>query len=310
MFAGKAKTSCILTVVLFGMAIGGELFLRIALDFPLYNADSVVGYWLKPRQHGVFLFNRDWSFNDDSMGVEHNFEATRNFDLLLVGDSIVLGGNPLRQKDKLGPTLSRETGWSVWPISAASWAMQNELTFLSRHDEMLKRVDGIVFVFNSGDFGAPSSWASEITHPRKYPKSYIWYAFEKCCVAPNSVTDSNLLVAKRDVVEMWYQFNKSSRVPILAVAYPARDEAEKNCNWVPIEFRRVGNWVCYVNSSNNDYFRDNIHPSALGDARLASFLRVMITHYMKSQIANGRESRVPQNGAEGFIAPAGQLTPM
>lgn len=260
-----------------------ELLARSVLDFPLYSADSSVGYWLNPDQSGSFLFKNDWAFNDKSMGVANKFVETKNFDLLLVGDSVVLGGNPLRQNDKLGPILSRNTGWSVWPISAGSWAMQNELAFLDRNSSILNHIDAIVFVFNSGDFGKPSSWSSEMTHPRSYPRSYLWYLFRKYFFRSNEAPTKQYRVAPRDVLQMWNNFNLDSKVPVIAIGYPALDELNEDCNWIPLDFKKAGHWFCYDASEQHfagDY-RDGIHPSKSGDEKLAKFLQAVIQKSMQ-----------------------------
>lgn len=270
-------SSKILTVVTVAV-VTVEIVLRVMLNFPLYEADSTVGYWLKPNQHGTYLFNNDWAFNSNSMGVGGEFRPSRNFDLLLVGDSLVLGGNPLRQRDKLGPIVARSTGWSVWPISAGSWAMQNELAFLNRNQTIANQVDAIVFVLNSGDFSKPSSWASQITHPRTYPRLYIWYLFQKCCYTPNSIPPNQLFVRERNVLSMWQSFNRISRVPVIVIAYPARNEVNENCNWVPTQFESSGRWFCYHQPKSGiaENYRDDIHPSVTGDLRLAKFVQAAV----------------------------------
>ena len=47
------------------------------------------------------------------------------FDVLLIGDSLVLGGNKYRLEDRLGPQLSQLTGLPIWPIAAGSWSLRN-----------------------------------------------------------------------------------------------------------------------------------------------------------------------------------------
>ena len=130
---------------------------------PLYKADNQLGYIPAPNQSGAFLHSRQWRFNEYSMGSAAFEPDPRRFNILLVGDSIVLGGNPLNQSDRLGPQLEKLSGWQVWPVSAGSWALQNELAYLRTHPDVLQRVDAVAIVSNSGDFGEPSSWASPVT---------------------------------------------------------------------------------------------------------------------------------------------------
>ena len=147
-------------------------------DFPLYDANSEIGYIPKPSQAGSFLWRSDWQFNAKHMGAAE-FMPDPKVDTLLVGDSIVLGGNTYRRQERLGPRLSEAVGHPVWPISAGSWALRNELAYLRLHPEVARGVAGFVFVLNSGDFGEPSSWSCEQTHPRMRPAVLSVYLFQK-----------------------------------------------------------------------------------------------------------------------------------
>lgn len=57
------------------------------------------------------------------MGVKNEFRPTEYTDVLLVGDSIVFGGNPYKQQEKLGSQLELLSGLTVWPISVPSWGL-------------------------------------------------------------------------------------------------------------------------------------------------------------------------------------------
>ncbi len=57
----------------------------------------------------------------------------------------------------------------LWPISAGSWALRNELAYLRVNPDVVTQIDALVFVFNSGDFAEASSWKCELTHPRTKP---------------------------------------------------------------------------------------------------------------------------------------------
>ncbi len=209
------------------------------------------------------------------MGVAEEFAPSSKLDVLLVGDSIVYGGNPLRQQDKIGPMLEAETGWQVWPISAGSWGMQNELAYLGRIPQAVRTSDVIVFVFNSGDFGDPSSWASEYTHPRSRPTSYLLYLAGKFRGAPAQPPSDLVVKPWADLPEAWNQFVAASRKPVLVVAYPAKAELASGCSWVPDWAKSAGAFACFGGDGQmmpEDY-RDGIHPSGLGMKKLSSFIR-------------------------------------
>lgn len=163
------------------LLLGIETAVRLSgvIDFPLYVANSEIGYIPAPSQKGAFLGRNEWIFNEFSMGAGAFAPSAKAVDTLLIGDSIVLGGNPYRQQDKLGPVLSELSGVSVWPISAGSWALRNELKYLKLNQRVTRNIDRFVFVLNAEDFAGASSWACERTHPRQRPWSAALYLFRK-----------------------------------------------------------------------------------------------------------------------------------
>ena len=173
-----------------GTALIVFLFTELAVqlsgfvDVPIYHADNQIGYIPAPSQSGAFMRTHTWRFNELSMGASSFKPDVSHFNLLLVGDSIVLGGNPLKEPERLGPQLQKLTHWQVWPISAGSWALQNELTYLRQHPDVLQKVDAVAFVSNGGDFDEPSSWASELTHPRSHPFPGLIYLAQKYLLSP------------------------------------------------------------------------------------------------------------------------------
>jgi hypothetical protein len=52
-------------------------------------------YILAANQHGRFLNRNAWYFNDRHMGNISNWRQEKHPDFLLIGNSIVLGGNPI-----------------------------------------------------------------------------------------------------------------------------------------------------------------------------------------------------------------------
>lgn len=255
-----------------------EVAARIDLDFPLYEADGEIGYWLRPNQSGVFLDN-DWAFNTDSLGVPEEFAPSRRVDLLLVGDSIVMGGNTRRQAEKLGPLIERMTDWQVWPASAGSWAIQNELAFLRRKPHLVEGADVVLFVVNSGDFAEPSAWASEYTHPRKPPTSYLLYALRRY-VLPPEPSQPPMPVKPRPTAEDWVTFVHNADKPVMVLAYTSRKDAGSDCDWIPPAFLKAGEWYCYdANSLGSDAFAQSIHPSGWGNRVLARSVVKMLREH-------------------------------
>ena len=78
----------------FALLITVEVALRLTgmIDFPLYDVDDEIGYIVKPSQSGTFMLSHDWVFNDRSMGTSFRWDPTKKPNLLLIGNSIVMGG--------------------------------------------------------------------------------------------------------------------------------------------------------------------------------------------------------------------------
>ncbi|MFZ3026968.1 hypothetical protein, partial [Rhodoferax sp.] len=74
------------------------------VGFPLYAANAQIGYIPAASQQGSFLNKNDWQFNALHMGAPA-FKPDAARDVLLLGDSVVFGGNAYRQPERLGPAL-------------------------------------------------------------------------------------------------------------------------------------------------------------------------------------------------------------
>jgi lysophospholipase L1-like esterase len=266
-------------------------------DFPLYDADPEIGYIQKPNQSGRFLNKNDWLINEKQQNAAEWKSGGRD-DILLLGDSVVWGGNPLPQKDRLGPQLqARLPGSSVWPTGAGSWAAPNEVAYMDRHPEVVSDAERLVWVFNTGDLDGRSQWASEVTHPRSRPFSALFYAWgkyvmprlarksppitEPTALAPNpSIRPETVALVKQKLAAL--EAARPAR-EIFFVIYPSQDETRR----LPaadafykrflevvrglaggdpvIEVREDSRW-------STNLYRDGIHPSAKGDAVLAEIL--------------------------------------
>ena len=264
----------------------GTRLTRIS-DFPIYDANNEIGYIPKASQHGKFLWTHDWIFNEYHMGAD-TFKPTNAEDILLIGDSIVLGGNPLKESERLGPTLQRKINRAVWPISAGSWGMRNELIYLKSNPDVVKNIDTFIFVWNSGDFDQASSWSCETTHPKRPPISAFLYAFQKYIYSYekcNGEIKPKYLVAGGDWHTELKAFINSSAMKnkkVVAYLYPDINE-QKDANLMKKMLNRHINeihnaGIKEVISIGNDprwglnNYRDGIHPSGQGNKVLADII--------------------------------------
>ena len=273
-----------------------ELGVRLAgvVSFPLYHADARIGYIPKPSQEGVFLRTNTWAFNELSMGVARRFDPSAAArDLLLVGDSIVLGGNTLPQESKLAARLESSQGRRVWPIAAGSWALLNELQYLKDHPDVPRSVGHIVFVLNSGDFDQASSWACDLTHPRDPPPVALLYAARKYVHnwAPCGLPPAGLLVPPGDWRQELKQLIEAGLVNpgrVTVVLYPNRKEAldpklmrQRLETHVPELKAILGEQLEVISVARDPrwdagLYRDDIHPTQEGYQIFASLLRAYL----------------------------------
>jgi len=282
-----------LALLLTGMLIAEMLVRCLGLiDFPVYEANSMIGYIPAAGQHGSFLNKNKWEFNSLHMGASE-FTPSSALDVLLVGDSVVFGGNGYRQQDRLGPVLQDNLqaslpGVAVWPISAGSWALRNELAWLRQNPQVPAQVDRVLFVVNTGDFGEASSWSCEATHPRTKPTVALWYlfnkyvyAFEACSHVPaglqvppgNLATElkSFLLLYSDKTAFVLYPDRAETENPALAQARFAAGLALLTASGARSIVQLAGNEHWRI-----EFYKDEIHPSSEGDRVLGSILAKVV----------------------------------
>ena len=288
----KAKKSRVYLAIFASAIVLAEIAARAVgiIDFPLYDADNVIGYIPKANQQGRFLQKNEWQFNELHMG-SGPFKPSAKNDLLLIGDSIVLGGNPVSQPDRLGQQLEKALSdkASVWPISAGSWSIRNELTYLRENPTVVTNVDQLVFVLNSGDLvDEASSWRFEETHPRSYPVSALWYALNKYVIKQDRSQPylPEMLVPKGSWKEDLTAFLKTPGVagkPITFVIYPDINEIATpaqpggRLKSMQTSLSELGNFrYIHVDQDKRwekSLYRDGIHPNTEGNKILASIIR-------------------------------------
>jgi hypothetical protein len=149
------------------------------VDFPIYTIDGEIGYTPKANQAGRFLGKNAWVFNDRSMGIDRPWQPDESENTLLIGNSVVLGGNPYDQKDKLGPLIQHDMGQqdAIWPIAAGGWTNVNETIFLERHPEVVAATRFFVWEFMAGGLSKATKWEGDYIWPRERPLWATWYVF-------------------------------------------------------------------------------------------------------------------------------------
>lgn len=271
---------------------GAEIGLRCMglIDFPIYDTDPEIGYIPRASQSGKFLNKNSWALNEVNMGTSEKWNPETAENLLLVGDSIVWGGNPIDQKDKLAPRLQAlVTEAKIWPVSAGSWTVENPQIWMNRHPEVLASVNRIVWIVNSADFAPASKWSNELTHPRKKPESAILYVAKKYLLPKVGLTrSSSESLGKEHTIDLtiakqWSEALKKFKdrnIRIVIVLYPTKAELQNKQQYS--EFSMVSKKVLsdsieFLDLSTettwkDSYYRDEIHPNVRGYQHLAGLI--------------------------------------
>jgi hypothetical protein len=166
--------------VILTLFIGLESYLRWAGfgSYPIYFLDRELKYIPASNQNGVFLNRNRWFFNDRHMGNSDNWTRDKHPDVLLIGNSIVLGGNPFDHNEKLGPLLQKALGdkYSVWSAAAGGWTNVNEMAYLDQNKDVAQNADIVVIEYMAGGLSTPAPWPGYYVFPDRRPvllSSYI-----------------------------------------------------------------------------------------------------------------------------------------
>ncbi|MFM9916354.1 MAG: hypothetical protein ACKVOX_11145 [Rhizobacter sp.] len=274
-----------------------ELGVRVAgmVDFPVYVRDSQFGYAPEPNQAGRFLRQNQWVFNDRSMGVEARWQPSARTDILLIGNSIVLGGNPYDQKDKLAPLMQARlrSSCAVWPVAAGGWTNVNEFRFLESHADVVAGADFFVWEYMAYQMGDMNPWVRETAHPTDRPIWATGYVVRKALDQRFPSTPRFVLQDPAQAAGNYARFEAmitrlveaSGRKPAgIIFLYPDQQQlalARSGAEWLPdraeverlaarqgvllLDITGFSQWTAAM-------YKDGIHPTREGNSVLASIL--------------------------------------
>jgi hypothetical protein len=177
----RAFSRWLIVAVVFLVCV--EISVRAAglVDFPIYEISSDIKYIPKPNQSGAFLNTNDWYFNNLSMPIKRDFTPDLRPNILLIGNSIVMGGNPYKQNDKLTPQLQRLVGVepAIWPAAAGGWTQVNEIAYLNKNPEIGRNADYVAWEYMAGGLSDPTPWPGNYVFPSSRPILASWYVFRR-----------------------------------------------------------------------------------------------------------------------------------
>lgn len=289
-----------LALAAIGLSLVAEIGVRVLglVDFPLYSVDGEIGYVAKPDQSGAFLRTNDWYFNDKSMPIGREWDHGAHPNLLLIGNSIIMGGNPFQQRDKLAPRLQALFGdrLTIWPMAIGGWTQINEMAYLARHPDVVANADAFAWECMSGGLHGGTPWAGEYVFPTRRPVVAVWYLARRYLVPKilRSFEASELPITGASKTEFVDRFaaavdglahGPNGRRKGLVWLYPTLAElklARSGRDWLPergqIEAIARRNGVAIVDLAASPrwtealYSPRGIHPTAAGNAVIASIL--------------------------------------
>ncbi|MFZ1963569.1 MAG: SGNH/GDSL hydrolase family protein [Roseiarcus sp.] len=291
--------SKVISAIIFA-AIAVELALRAAglVDFPMYELDREIAYIPKANQSGSFLDRNDWYFNDKSMPIARNWDPSLHPNVFLIGNSIVMGGNPYRQQDKLVAKIQKRLGERpvVWPIAAGGWTQLNEMAYLARHPEVATDADYIAWEYMGGGLSGTTPWFGEYVFPTHKPVYLTWYFLRRYVLPrifgsfvfselPVTGSAQDINVDKFDVAVAEITHGGGQARKGIIWLYPTAaqlEEAKEGKEWLPErpQIEKIANkyGLRIVDIASNPewnaaLYRDGgVHPNVEGNEVLASIL--------------------------------------
>jgi len=283
--------------------ISTETGIRLSgiIDFPTYTIGNDIGYIPKPAQSGTFLNKNSWVFNDRSMGTENHWNPAKRPNILVIGNSVVMGGNPYAQKDKVGPLIQRGVGesYAVWPIAAGGWTNVNQTVYLEKNPDVAKAANFFIWEYMSGGLSQLSSWPGEYVFPSKKPTWASWYVLRRYLLPrfiefnmndlppTGTLHPSNLANFESAISRL--ASASSKKIPGILFIYPVEAEffaAKNGVEWLPerkvIEKIAASHGLKIVDIArhpewNENLYRDGTHPTVKGNVVLARILVSAVT---------------------------------
>ncbi|MEK5752394.1 hypothetical protein V3519_10285 [Acinetobacter variabilis] len=294
-FLKKTKIIFILVIALIGIS---EVFLRFkgAIDFPLYQAEPNGHYSLIPNQQGKFLNKNEWFVNSSGFNNDREIDSKKPY-IMLVGDSVVYGGNPINYKDRIGYTLEKELSQNVYVGALGGWSLYNEMQFINKNIGIAKNAEFLVIQYDNGDLtGFAKLNPNGVTHPTEKPQLATYYYLQKY-VYPKLINKTNAselpsipekALSNGDWEKELLEISKNIKGKILFVLYPDKKALADKDLWDDqtyhikkfinenkdkfdyIDIVKIPEW-------NSQLYRDGIHPSNDGNQVIAN----VIANYIK-----------------------------
>jgi len=291
-----------LATAVLALLLVAEVAIRLKgwVDFPTYIQDPRFGYFPAPQQSGTFRNSNHWVFNDQGMGVAAAWQPSERTDILLIGNSVVSGGNAYDQPERLTSRLQDKLGQNcaAWPVAAGGWATVNAARYLEAHLDLIEKSDFFVWQFMTGQMDRASPWLGETRFPTSHPVWATGYVLRKFWsersapindAAPGQPSEAgkNYDEFESLIQKLAARSQQSPRGIILA--YPTLEQlrlARQGRDWLPdrqrLERLAKVNDVLLLDLAalptwTEGMYWDEVHLNPFGNVVLASVLSEVVT---------------------------------
>jgi hypothetical protein len=270
------------------------------VDFPIYMQDARFGYFPAAQQSGSFRNTNHWVFNDQGMGVDAAWRPTDRTDILLIGNSVVSGGNAYDQPEKLTARLQARLGGNcaAWPVAAGGWATVNAVNYLQAHPDLVDKSDFFVWQFMPGQMDHASPWLGETRFPTSHPLWATGYVLRKFLTERSEAFNDPVVEQAPDAGKNYDDFEsmvqklalRSQQSPRgIILAHPTVEQlrlAREGRDWLPDRQRLERlvkiNDVLLVDLAmapgwTESMYWDQVHLNPFGNAALASLLGDLVS---------------------------------
>ncbi|MFB2935436.1 SGNH/GDSL hydrolase family protein [Aerosakkonemataceae cyanobacterium BLCC-F154] len=295
--------------------VGIEMILRVAFGLGnpvLVQADSFTGYRFQPNQKllrlGKKIQYNQYSQRSEPITLKKQPTKLR---ILMVGDSVLNGGNPTDQSQTITELFEAKLSASGYPAevlnaSAGSWGIGNALGYLQEFGTF--NADAVILQIGTHDLTQPTSTSILVghhpafsTHPPLLATQdawnrYIWpqivgklgyllpngdFASSPISLTPDQQFKQNMQHLKEIITLV-----RGKKIPVLVLFTPNRDDLLPKVNPpnYTSEFFRFLNslqvpiidthsdWSTLSPTTIESYFRDYVHLTEQGNQAIAQNL--------------------------------------
>ena len=289
-----------MALLLIAFLIIAESLLRVLFGLgkpPLMVADKNIGYLYKANQNlrrfGNKIMYNEFHQRSDKLLDEFAYRV------LIIGDSIVNGGQFTDQKDTIAEILERKLNacvgskGEVLNASAKSWGLENEYEYVKKFG--IFNADIVIIQAETSDFATPKATEDKVGTP-SHPSHNYFLAIEellaysrKSNIPKKNTKTSNLaepiniakIIADRNIDSLLKLTEiikkEGSSCLVLLVPKKVESEGERIVTQKFVNVLKKHN-LNFINLADkkynieNEYFKDNIHFNEKGRQYVSDIL--------------------------------------